>query len=84
MRYSVCVWQHVNILQYTDAEYRQLLTSETWSRAHTDSLMDLCVMFDLRWPVINDRLVNFLIVFGEQIFYFKFLVQIFLTTPFSA
>jgi len=45
----------VEVLHYSDAEYRQHLSSDTWSRAHSDTLMELCEQFDLRWPVIQDR-----------------------------
>ncbi|KAA0201959.1 hypothetical protein HAZT_HAZT007005 [Hyalella azteca] len=47
--------KHVDVLQYTDSEYRDHLVSDTWSRSDSDKLMELCQQFDLRWPVIHDR-----------------------------
>ncbi|KAF2358537.1 DNA helicase Pif1-like [Trinorchestia longiramus] len=47
--------KHVEILQYSDSEYRDHLVSDTWSRQDTDTLMQLCQQFDLRWPLIHDR-----------------------------
>lgn len=46
----------VKVLKYTDAEYKQWLQHATWTRAETDTLFDLCRRFDLRWPVIYDRM----------------------------
>ena len=43
------------IPSYTDADYLQVLNSETWSKQETDHLFDLCRRFDLRFIVINDR-----------------------------
>lgn len=40
---------------YTDSEYLQHLQSESWARAETDHLFDLCRRFDLRFGVIRDR-----------------------------
>ena len=45
----------VNILTYTDAEYSENFLSDSWTRAETDTLFQLCERFDLRWPVIHDR-----------------------------
>ncbi|RYH05317.1 hypothetical protein EON65_45050, partial [archaeon] len=46
---------HIDIVQYTDAEYEQLLSDPHWSKADTDKLMDLCNLYDLRWAVVHDR-----------------------------
>lgn len=45
----------VNIVNYTDAEYQELLQSNDWSRAETDYLMKMCRKFDLRFVVIQDQ-----------------------------
>lgn len=47
--------KHIEILQYTESEYSDHLSSELWSRSETDALMQLCRQFDLRWPIIHDR-----------------------------
>uniref|UniRef100_A0A8C4R863 DNA methyltransferase 1-associated protein 1 n=1 Tax=Eptatretus burgeri TaxID=7764 RepID=A0A8C4R863_EPTBU len=45
----------VDIPSYSEHEYQTLLQNESWSRAETDYLWDLCRQFDLRWIVIHDR-----------------------------
>ncbi|KAL1128959.1 hypothetical protein AAG570_013493 [Ranatra chinensis] len=47
--------KQVQVPSYSDSEYLQYLQSETWSRAETDHLFDLCRRFDLRFGVIADR-----------------------------
>jgi DNA methyltransferase 1-associated protein 1 len=43
--------------QYTDEEYEKYLSSDlSWSRADTDELIQVCHRFDMRWPVISDRI----------------------------
>ena len=46
--------QQVQVLAYTDPEYHQYLQLDSWSRAETDHLFDLCRRFDLRFIVIQD------------------------------
>lgn len=43
---------------YTDTEYEEHLNflSSEWTKEQTDELFALCRQFDLRWPVIADRL----------------------------
>jgi hypothetical protein len=48
--------QVVKVLSYTEGEYVQWLQHPTWTRAETDTLFELCRRFDLRWPVIHDRM----------------------------
>lgn len=45
----------VQIPSYTDSEYQQHLHLDSWTRAETDHLMDMCRRFDLRFIVIHDR-----------------------------
>lgn len=40
---------------YSDMEYQQHLHDESWSRAETDYLFDMCRKFDLRFIVIQDK-----------------------------
>nr|CAG4643994.1 EOG090X076S [Lepidurus arcticus] len=47
--------KQIQVASYTDVEYQQNLQSDSWSRAETDYLMELCRRFDLRFAVINDR-----------------------------
>jgi DNA methyltransferase 1-associated protein 1 len=43
--------------QYTDDEYEKYLSADpAWSRADTDQLVQVCHRFDMRWPVISDRI----------------------------
>jgi hypothetical protein len=45
------------IIKYTEEEYKALLNDDpTWTREHTDRLFDAARRFDLRWPLIADRL----------------------------
>lgn len=44
-----------DISSYTEEEYRQSLTSYTWTREETDYLFDLCRSYNLRFPIIADR-----------------------------
>ena len=46
----------VKVLSYTDAEYQMYIQHPTWTRPETDQLFELCRRFDLRWPVIHDRM----------------------------
>ncbi len=41
--------------KYDDAQYKEHLHSEDWSREETDYLVDLALDYDLRWVVIADR-----------------------------
>lgn len=41
---------------YTDEHYTQHLQQTGWSREDTDTLMDYCYSYDLRWSVIADRI----------------------------
>ncbi|XP_030764653.1 DNA methyltransferase 1-associated protein 1 [Sitophilus oryzae] len=45
----------VDVPTYTDVEYQQHLTSDTWTKEETDHLMDLAQQFDLRFIIIADR-----------------------------
>ncbi|KAL1500989.1 hypothetical protein ABEB36_006397 [Hypothenemus hampei] len=45
----------VGIPTYTDVEYQQQLTCDTWSKEETDHLMDLAQRFDLRFIIMADR-----------------------------
>lgn len=47
--------QKIEIPTYTDVEYQQHLTSDTWTKEETDHLMDLAQRFDLRFIVMSDR-----------------------------
>jgi len=47
--------KQVQVPTYSDSEYLQYLKSETWSRAETDHLFDLCRRFDLRFGIMADR-----------------------------
>ena len=41
--------------KYDDAQYKEHLHSEDWSRDETDYLVNLVLDYDLRWVVIADR-----------------------------
>lgn len=45
----------VNVPTYSDAEYHQYLQHESWTKAETDYLMQMCKKYDLRFVVIEDR-----------------------------
>ena len=42
--------------EYSDEEYNAVLVDGSWSRADTDELVSVCHQFDMRWPVIADRI----------------------------
>ena len=44
-------------IEFTDEEYTNHLTDENWTREDTDTLLDICHKYELRWPVIFDRIV---------------------------
>lgn len=44
------------LVTYTNEEYDLLLSTAEWSRQDTDLLLSTCAQFDLRWPVIGDRI----------------------------
>jgi len=44
-------------LVYSDEEYTSLLTDVLWTRADTDQLISCCHKYELRWPVIHDRII---------------------------
>lgn len=45
----------VDNITFSDAEYDSYLVEEGWNKEDTEQLLDLCYLFDLRWPVISDR-----------------------------
>lgn len=40
---------------YTDVEYQQHLTCDSWTKEETDHLIDLAQRFDLRFIIMADR-----------------------------
>lgn len=43
--------------QYTDEEYDLLFNDDpSWSKADTDNLLETCHKYDMRWPIIADRI----------------------------
>lgn len=48
----------IRIFKYTTQEYTNLLQATDWTREQTDELFATCEMFDLRWPVIHDRITS--------------------------
>lgn len=41
---------------YTDEEYDKYLSEDiSWSKADTDELVKVCHQYDMRWPVVSDR-----------------------------
>lgn len=48
--------KQTQIIKYTDAEYAQHLNNdESWTKAETDYLFELCKRYDLRFFIIHDR-----------------------------
>ncbi|XP_064479467.1 DNA methyltransferase 1-associated protein 1-like [Ornithodoros turicata] len=47
--------KQVHVPTYSGAEYQQHLTSNSWTRAETDYLLEMCRRFDLRFLVVRDR-----------------------------
>jgi hypothetical protein len=46
----------IDAFNYTDEEYEKFLGEDTtWSKADTDELVRICHEYDLRWPIIGDR-----------------------------
>ncbi|KAJ8485959.1 hypothetical protein OPV22_018444 [Ensete ventricosum] len=45
----------VDVVKYTDEEYKKHLTDPMWSKEETDQLFDFCERFDLRFIIIADR-----------------------------
>ena len=45
----------MQLVKYTDGEYQAHLADESWSKAETDHLFELCKAYDLRFFVISDR-----------------------------
>jgi DNA methyltransferase 1-associated protein 1 len=41
---------------FSDEEYQAFLNDENWTKEDTRTLIDTCHIFDLRWPVIFDRI----------------------------
>jgi DNA methyltransferase 1-associated protein 1 len=50
---------HLDPVTYTDEDYESLLKNDGWTKSETDKLLDLCRIFELRWPVIHDRWLEF-------------------------
>jgi DNA methyltransferase 1-associated protein 1 len=38
--------------------YKKFLQDERWTKSETDALLDLCRIYELRWPVIIDRWIG--------------------------
>ena len=45
----------INLIKYSEDEYNKYLLDNSWSKAETDHLIDLCDRYDLRFYIINDR-----------------------------
>ncbi|KAF7266772.1 DNA methyltransferase 1 associated protein 1 isoform X3 [Rhynchophorus ferrugineus] len=45
----------VDVPTYTDVEYQQHLTCDSWTKEETDHLIDLAQRFDLRFIIMADR-----------------------------
>lgn len=45
----------VEVPTYTDVEYQQHLTCDSWTKEETDHLMDLAQRFDIRFLIMADR-----------------------------
>lgn len=60
MNYSDYPYAKFNVklekVKFSDEEYHQYLEDEQWSQEDTWSLLEACHQYDLRWPVIFDRL----------------------------
>jgi len=50
---------HLDPVSYTDDDYEVLLKNDGWTKSETDKLLDLCRIYELRWPVIHDRWIEF-------------------------
>lgn len=46
----------IDVIKYTDEEYKKFLIDPMWTKEETDELFELCVRFDLRFIVIADKL----------------------------
>lgn len=54
---------HLDRLNYDDVEdrdafYQEYLQDDNWTQSETDTLLELCKAFELRWPVIADRWIG--------------------------
>ena len=48
--------KQIKPVNYTEQEYNQYLNSdESWTKAETDHLLELCKKYDLRFFIIHDR-----------------------------
>jgi len=55
---------HLDALNYKDAVadgdtfYKNHLQDDNWTQSETDALLELCKIYELRWPVIIDRWIG--------------------------
>lgn len=55
---------HLDALNYTDTVaygdnfYKEHLQDDNWTQSETDTLLELCKTYELRWPVIIDRWIG--------------------------
>lgn len=45
----------INVPEYSDSAYQQLLQSDSWTKIETDYLMHMCKKYDARFVVIHDK-----------------------------
>eukprot|EP00934_Nitzschia_sp_Nitz4_P009065 Nitzschia sp. Nitz4//scaffold221_size33835//20656//22503//NITZ4_007853-RA/size33835-processed-gene-0.14-mRNA-1//1//CDS//3329542563//9055//frame0 len=50
---------HLDPVTYTEEEAHLYLKSKTWTKSETDKLMELARRYELRWPVIHDRWLDY-------------------------
>ena len=50
---------HLDQVTYSNEEYLKYLKNDSWSKSETDKLMEVCRKFELRWPVIHDRWIDY-------------------------
>ena len=50
---------HMDPITYTSDEYARFLKCEKWTKSETDKLVEVACKFELRWPVIHDRWLDY-------------------------
>ena len=50
---------HMDPITYSSEEYGRYLKCDNWTKSETDKLMEVARKFELRWPVIHDRWIDY-------------------------
>jgi hypothetical protein len=62
-------------VRFTEEEYNSHIRDEHWTREDTQTVLDICHKYELRWPIIFDRITLSAVKSSEEIEHRYFTIQ---------